>query len=162
MIFNSVSFPRLSYKNTFLFIFLSCCVGNLHCEELEKDRNENIQKFDERKQRELDSLRSFYEQQQNSVAHKVRDEPPPKSEQNSTILVLYNFVTEHYIISLVLAIVFLKSISHSLLLALSIFKERLHKIFNSLPKPFQRFLRKERRKFQEIWDYIMQNKDGIL
>ncbi len=165
MIFNSVSFPKPSYKNTFLFIFLSCCVGNLHCEELEKDRNENIQKFDKKKQRELDSLRSFYEQQK-SVAFENKAEPPPIAEEQSLMSKSYDFVTEHYLISsflaLIFAFAFFRVVSNSLWFLLFLFKEQLNKLFNSFPKPIQRVLHKERRRFQEVWDYIMNKKDRIL
>lgn len=165
-IFNSVSYPKLSYKNSLLFIFLSCCVGNTYCEELAQDYKANIQKFDENKQKELDSLHNFYEQQLNSVAHKVRDGPPPMSEQQSFISKLYDFVTEHYLISsflaLILAFVFFRAIFNTLLFVLSIFKERLNKIFNSFPKPIQRVLHKERRRFQKELDDIMRNRDRIL
>ena len=162
-LFHSVSFPKLSYKNSFLFIFLSCCIGNTYCAELAKDHTENIQKFDERKQQELDSLRRFYEeQQQNSVAHKVRDEPPPKTEKQSFILIFFDFVLEHCFISFCLALVFFKSISNFLWLVLSILKVRLNKGFNLLPKSFQRLLRKECLRFRALADYIMKNRDGIL
>jgi len=105
-LFNSVSFSKLSYKNSFLFIFLSCCVGNLHCEELEKDYKDNIQKFNERKQKELDSLPIFYEPQR-SVAFENKAEPPPITEQPSLISKSYAFATEYYFISLLLSFIFL-------------------------------------------------------
>lgn len=161
-ILNSVSLPKLSYKNSFLFIFLSCCVGNTYCQELTNDYKENIRNFDERKQKELDSSRGFYEEQQNSVAHKTRAEPPPKKEQKSSMSELYDFVIKHYFFSAFIFFVLLKPISHFFWLVLSLCKKQLNAWFNLLPKSFRRFLHKERRRFQELWDYIMQNKDGIL
>jgi hypothetical protein len=47
-------------------------------------------------------------------------------------------------------------------IVLHFFKKQLNSWFNALPKSLQRFLHKQRRKFQELWDYIMQSKDGVL
>ena len=103
-LFNSVFFPKLSYKNSLLSIFLCCWFGDAYCEELAKDHTENIQKFDERKQKELDSFRRFYEQQK-SVAFEDKAEPPPITEEQSLVSKSYDFVAEHYLISSLLALI---------------------------------------------------------
>ncbi len=168
---NSVYFPKLSYIIHLLSFF--CCLLSTYCGHSQDIKTElaaedivDIQSFANNKQKELDSLRAFYARQHNPVEHKARPEHIPKTEKTSYLSESYHFICEHYIISsqIFLFSVFVlgKPILYYLWIVLNFFKEQLNRWFNALPKPLQRFFRKQRRKFQEVWDFIMKSRDGIL
>ncbi len=168
---HSVRLPKLSYTLQ-LFSFFSCLLstscGHAQDIQVELELKDSLyrQEFAQNKQKELDSLRAFYARQHTSVAHKVRTEPIPKVESRSYLSVCYNFICEHYIISTIVLLFFLfvlgKAILYYLWIVLNFFKEQLNRWFNALPKSLQRFFRKQRRKFQEVWDFILKSRDGIL
>ena len=168
MLPNSVRLPNLSYiQHLFSFFsLLSVCFGYSKDAELERKDRVYRQEFAQNKKQELDSLQDFYEQQHNPLEHKAIVENIPKEDQKSYLSKCYHFVCDHYIVSSVILLFLISVLFNPILqfvwIVLHFFKKQLNSWFNALPKSLQRFLHKQRRKFQELWDYIMQSKDGVL